>query len=609
MLHFNPNKAGMEGIDKDKVNKVIADSTSAQYSSFTAKQQQRVDQKVREIKKRLQVVTDHEWKQAENEMDQLIAKLEATRDLSRHCVHIDMDAYFAAVEMRDDPKLRSIPMAVGCMAMLGTSNYLARKFGVRAAMPGFIAKRLCPELEIVNGNYDKYRKESRVFSEIFSLYDPEMSMGSLDEAYIDLTEYMETRTESRVLTRKRYGGECVCWLPLIKPDEIVDSLTISKEVCKKCEKERLVYEDSVEFGTSRDEVVREIRFQVEQNTGLTCSAGIATNFMLAKICSDQNKPNGQFELANEYNPIMDFLRELPIRKVSGIGRVSEAHLLACGVKTVFDLLDKRVVYKFVFSPLAQESFIRIGLGLPGRPRVEDSRRKSMSVERTFSPTSSESELMLILRRVSEELMSDVGKKSYIVGGKCVTVKIKLSSFDVLTRSQTLPEVVTDLEIFYNAVSDILKKELGQEIRLLGVRLSQLKFIDDGSTSAHSSKTVLDYFGNAKRSKLDEEDDEEIAVSPTKSNTPDELMSEESTDSLDVVQCPICLKKLRGDNDKLNQHIDECLNSDVLRGEGVVEKPRTEKEKPKITQKATSRNQKNKLAAAEKRGIKRFFTSV
>ncbi|RCN41536.1 hypothetical protein ANCCAN_12524 [Ancylostoma caninum] len=93
-------------------------------------------------------------------MDELAAKLECHRDLRRDCVHIDMDAYFAAVEMRDDPRLRTVPMAVGSMAMLSTSNYIARRFGVRAAMPGFIAKKLCPQLELVHGNYDKYKRES-----------------------------------------------------------------------------------------------------------------------------------------------------------------------------------------------------------------------------------------------------------------------------------------------------------------------------------------------------------------------------------------------------------------------------------------------------------------
>ncbi|KAE9412168.1 hypothetical protein Angca_010193, partial [Angiostrongylus cantonensis] len=95
-------------------------------------------------------------------MDELAARLECTRDLRRDCVHIDMDAYFAAVEMRDVPRLRTVPMAVGSSAMLSTSNYLARRYGVRAAMPGFIAKKLCPQLEVVPGNFGKYRRESMV---------------------------------------------------------------------------------------------------------------------------------------------------------------------------------------------------------------------------------------------------------------------------------------------------------------------------------------------------------------------------------------------------------------------------------------------------------------
>ncbi|ETN73125.1 DNA polymerase IV domain protein [Necator americanus] len=133
-------------------------------------------------------------------MDEMVAKLECTRDLQRDCVHIDMDAYFAAVEMRDDPRLRTVPMAVGSMAMLSTSNYIARRFGVRAAMPGFIAKKLCPQLEIVDVNFRKYKQESAIFEAIFAEYDEDLSMGSLDEAYLDLTAYVAARSEPSSLT-------------------------------------------------------------------------------------------------------------------------------------------------------------------------------------------------------------------------------------------------------------------------------------------------------------------------------------------------------------------------------------------------------------------------
>ncbi|VDM79507.1 unnamed protein product [Strongylus vulgaris] len=192
-------------------------------------------------------------------------------------------------------------------------------------------------------------------------------------------------------------------------------------------------------------VVREIRFRVEQATGLTCSAGIAPNFKLAKICSDMNKPNGQYELENSYEAVMEFLHPLPIRK---------------------------------------ESFLRIALGLPGRPSASDPRRKSISTERTFTPTSDRDALLEMLKHVCEMLAEDMPKAG-VVGGRCVTLKIKLSSFDVLTRSVTPGRLVSTEEDILAIASETLDRELPNEIRLLGIRLSNLQFTDD----RHSDSTI------------------------------------------------------------------------------------------------------------------------
>ena len=127
------------------------------------------------------------------ESDKLLKELDQEFDFTRTIVHVDMDAFYAAVEMRDDPKLKNVPMAVGGNSMLSTSNYLARKFGVRAAMPGFIAKKLCPNLVIVPSHFDKYRAVSSEIRAIFKEYDPNFSPMSLDEAYLDLTEYLISR--------------------------------------------------------------------------------------------------------------------------------------------------------------------------------------------------------------------------------------------------------------------------------------------------------------------------------------------------------------------------------------------------------------------------------
>lgn len=514
-------------------------------------------------------------------MKNLEIKLEATRDLSRDCVCIDMDAYFAAVEMRDNPALRTVPMAVGSSAMLSTSNYLARRFGVRAGMPGFISKKLCPELTLVPGNYSKYSKVSHEFSQIFMEYDGDVGMMSLDEAYIDLTEYVANRLEKRTLRRHRYGGDCPCWLPRVDSEE---DLQFENSQCSKCSKSRRIYYDDVEFGVGREEVVREIRFRVEQLTGLTCSAGIAANFMLAKICSDFNKPNGQYVLENDRNSILQFLQNLPIRKVGGIGRVSEAHLQSMDIRTVGDMLLQKSLFPLCFSPLAQESFLRTALGLPGRPSSSDPRRKSISVERTFSPTSDFTTLCDIHSEICEMLEEDI-RKAGVTGGKTITLKLKLSSFDVLTRSLTPSEVVSSLEDIRKYSLELLEKEKGKEIRLLGVRLSQLTFEEE-----KKSKTIADFWNDAKQKKSDDDDD---------------------VITMNTRPCPICGTDVENQLEILNRHVDECIQK-IKDEDGPelicisVEKKEKKTEKPVIKNTKKRKLQEKKPAAKKVATIDSFW---
>uniref|UniRef100_A0A671RT10 DNA polymerase kappa n=1 Tax=Sinocyclocheilus anshuiensis TaxID=1608454 RepID=A0A671RT10_9TELE len=234
--------------------------------------------------------------------------LKLSRELGRVIVHVDMDAFYAAVEMRDCPELEDKLMAVGSMSMLSTSNYHARRFGVRAAMPGFIAKKLCPNLVIVPTNFDKYRAVSAQVREIFSEYDPHFMPMSLDEAYLDITEQRKHWPE----TMQTY---CIC----DKTENDTDKSTAESE---KDELSPVLFEDSPSsspslsgsdrkaevFGTSAEEAVREMRFRIQQKTSLTASAGIAPNMMLAKVCSDKNKPNGQYRIPPERQAVMELRR-------------------------------------------------------------------------------------------------------------------------------------------------------------------------------------------------------------------------------------------------------------------------------------------------------------
>uniref|UniRef100_A0A8C9Q2T5 DNA polymerase kappa n=1 Tax=Spermophilus dauricus TaxID=99837 RepID=A0A8C9Q2T5_SPEDA len=353
-------------------------------------------------------------------------ELEQGRDLNNTIVHVDMDAFYAAVEMRDNPELKDKPIAVGSMSMLSTSNYIARRFGVRAAMPGFIAKRLCPQLIIVPPNFDKYRAVSKEVKEILADYDPNFMAMSLDEAYLNITKHLQERQNWPEDKRKYF----------VKTENAIENDQPEKEVDKLSEHERtispLLFEDSppdlqtpsnfeeqnnpqilqnsVVFGTSAEEVVKEIRFRIEQKTTLTASAGIAPNTMLAKVCSDKNKPNGQYQILPNRQAVMGFIKDLPIRKVSGIGKVTEKMLKALGIITCTELYQQRALLSLLFSETSWHYFLHISLGLGSTHLARDGERKSMSVERTFSEISKAEEQYSLCQELCSELAQDLQKE-------------------------------------------------------------------------------------------------------------------------------------------------------------------------------------------------------
>ncbi|KAK0408434.1 hypothetical protein QR680_003955 [Steinernema hermaphroditum] len=512
MLPFNDNKAGMTGLDKANIQKIISENTSANYEQHSRKQKERIDRRVEQNRKMLAGFTEPELTQAELEMDQYVEILELDRNLQRTAIHVDMDAFYAAVEMRDAPELRVVPMAVGGSDMLCTSNYIARKYGVRAAMPGFIAKKLCPQLKIVPTNFKKYTYVSGIVQGIFREYDPNLRMASLDEAYMDITDYLETRTQPATVKRVRYKGDCICRLPLIQDGDTIDegTCTLTESKCKKCGKLRVSVEDEITFGTSAEDVVNEMRFRVEQATGLTCSAGIAVNWMLAKIGSDMNKPNGQYTVSRERGGIIDFMRNLPIRKVSGIGGVTEAILKGMGVEKCGDLYEKRGAIRLLFSELSWDWFMRVALGISNASNgksEKESYRKSISVERTFQPQENIASLLQIIEGLCDELINSLSSHG-IEGGRSATLKIKI-----------------DAE---------------ERMRWKGAN-------SKNANQSSKQRSMAEYL-KAKKEPVDDEQDE-----PTP-----------STSSSSVGQCPICAKPLPVENSiAVNRHIDECLNRSAL----------------------------------------------
>lgn len=192
---FASEKAGMQTassvVSKARINEVIYESSknSAHFHNAQGKAQ-KVDERIEKMKRNLQSARNrpaHLVQAARARTARKIQELESTRPLSRNWLHIDMDAFFAQVEIRDRPELADKPVAVGSMSMISTSNYIARQFGVRSAMPGFIAVKLCPHLVFVAHNSDKYVEVAKQTREIFAEYDPDFEAGSLDEAYLDVS--------------------------------------------------------------------------------------------------------------------------------------------------------------------------------------------------------------------------------------------------------------------------------------------------------------------------------------------------------------------------------------------------------------------------------------
>ena len=448
-IMLNDDKAGMQGLDKERINKIIYEaSKGSKFYENELRKERKIKEKIEQMHLELSKFSENEKKNAFMKSNLIYEKLSKQVDLTRILVHIDMDAFYAAVEMRDCPELQNVPMAVGCSAMLSTSNYLARRFGVRAAMPGFIAKKLCPQLIIVPPHFEKYQKVSMEVQEIFQEYDPNFLRLSLDEAYLDLTEYIKDTIK-----------------------------TVANEVQTK---------DLVEV------VVEEIRNKIFEKTKLTSSAGIAPNMMLSKICSDINKPNGQFYLKPDYAIISTFIKNLPIRKVFGIGNVSEQLLKSIGVLTCNDLYEKRNILYLLFSEGTFIHFMQTALGVSSN-HLEHSMRKSMSVERTFQDISNKEELLKICQTMAENLANDLFRENLC--GRTISLKYKLSSFITKTRAKTVSGLVSGAEELFLVAKELLLNEMqaykeGEFIlRLIGIRISQL------NNQKNSKQKTVDCFFN------------------------------------------------------------------------------------------------------------------
>ncbi|WP_457660767.1 DNA polymerase IV [Sinorhizobium medicae] len=359
---------------------------------------------------------------------------EAERSLSpppgggvRKIIHIDMDAFYASVEQRDNPELRGKPVAVGYPAARGVvaaASYEARKFGVHSAMPSVTAKRKCPDLIFVPHRFEVYRAVSRQIHAIFAEYTPLIEPLSLDEAYLDVTENLK----------------------------------------------------GMELAT---EIAEEIRARIRAETGLTASAGVSYNKFLAKIASDQRKPDGLFVITPKHGP--EFVQMLPVKKFHGVGPATAEKMKRLGIETGADLKARDLAFLQQHFGKSGPYFYWIARGIDGREVKPDRIRKSVGAEDTFREDIHDLETA---REGLRPLMDKVWHycEAGSIRGKTVTLKVKWSDFTQITRSKTLPAPVASAAEMAQIVDLLLSSifPAAKGIRLLGVTLSSLRAVDHGS---------------------------------------------------------------------------------------------------------------------------------
>lgn len=608
-MGLNDNKAGMQGLDKEKINKIIMEaSKGSKFYENELKKDKQVNERIEKMLQLKNKITDQQIMKAQLQVDKLATELDQNRDLSCTIVHIDMDAFYAAVEMRDNPDLRDKPIAVGSLSMLSTSNYHARRFGVRAAMPGFIAKKLCPHLTIVPLNFKKYKEVSKEVRKILAEYDPNFVPMGLDEAYLNITEYLEGKKNwhegKQSIAESKLNEDTHSCSPILFDDMPIDKQTKDlpfPHVEEQKHQPSTSHINSVDFGTSAEQVVEEIRFRIEQKTKLTASAGIAPNTMLAKMCSDKNKPNGQYRIPSERVAVMNFIKDLPIRKVPGIGKVTEKMLKALGIVTCSELYQQRALISLLFSETSWRNFLEISLGLGSTHLEREGERKSMSTERTFNEIS-----MAEQYKLCQELCSDLAEELKKEGLKArtVTLKLKNVNFEVRTKATTVLSAVSTEEEIFAVAKDLLKSEQDSlapqplRLRLMGVRVSG--FLNE-EEKKHQQKSIVSFLKPGKHlpvfstspkkceeifSKAPERESffnkkrairQQISQTSVSKSSSEHLQLAESMTSVEqakdnehtILICPVCFEETQESTlEAFNRHIDNCLS-------GTLEKDNVE----------------------------------
>ncbi len=351
----------------------------------------------------------------------------------RRIIHIDMDAFYASVEQRDDPGLRGRPVAVGGSrerGVVAAASYEARRFGVRSAMPSITAKRQCPDLVFVPPRFDVYKAVSAQIHAVFARYTTLIQPLSLDEAYLDVTAPLLDRGSATA-------------------------------------------------------IAAEIRAAIRAETGLTASAGVSYNKFLAKLASDHRKPDGLFVITPKMGPA--FVEELPVGKFHGVGPVTAAKMNRLGIRTGLDLRAQSLDFLAGHFGKAAHYYHGVARGHDERPVEADRVRKSVGAENTFARDLTQwDEVGPVLEPVFDKVWAACARGGH--AGRTVTVKVKYADFQQITRSRSGMHPVASREELERTSLELLRPCFPppRGIRLLGVTISNL------TVDAPETRPLLDF---------------------------------------------------------------------------------------------------------------------
>ena len=340
---------------------------------------------------------------------------------NRKIIHVDMDAFFASVEQRDEPAYQGKPLVVGgkpnSRGVVAACSYEARRFGIHSAMPCSRAYRLCPQTIFVHPRFEAYREASKQIHAIFRLFTDTVEPLSLDEAYLDVS-------------------------------------------------------DCIEHEGSATRIAKSIRQRIQNETGLTASAGVSYNKFLAKTASDMNKPDGQYVILPDQGEA--FVAELPIGKFYGIGKVTEGKMKALGIYNGGDLRGQSLEKLQAHFGKAANYYYQIARGIDERPVCISRERKSIGAETTFGEDLLDTEEMINhLKHLAVRVADSLQAKE--LQASTLTIKVKYADFKQVTRSQTVNNAIVDVAQIYAWLPLLLNKTQGgkKPVRLLGISLSSL----------------------------------------------------------------------------------------------------------------------------------------